>query len=72
MLEQIVGHPGPPLKPLAKDAKIDGVVADTRAKEKNAKGIPIADSVNPKLPPGLELNDWIRQAEAAIYGVLAS
>jgi outer membrane protein len=72
VLEQIVGHPVPPLKPLAKDAKIEGVVADPRAKVKDAQGIPIADSVNPKLPPGQELNDWIRQAEAANYGVLAS
>jgi len=72
VLEQIVGHPVPPLRPLAKDAKIEGVVADPRAKVKDAKGIPIAESVNPKLPPGQELNDWIRQAEAANYGVLAS
>ena len=72
VLEQIVGHPVPPLKPLAKDAKIEGVVADPRAKAKDAKGIPIADSVNPKLPPGQELNDWVKQAEAANYGVLAS
>ena len=72
VLEQIVGHPVPPLKPLAKDAKIEGVVADPRAKTKDAKGIPIADSVNPKLPPGQELSDWIKQAEAANYGVLAS
>jgi outer membrane protein len=72
VLEQIVGHPVPPLKPLAKDAKIEGVVADPRAKVKDAKGIPIADSVNPKLPPGQELGDWVKQAEAANYGVLAS
>jgi outer membrane protein len=72
VLEQIVGHPVPPLRPLAKDAKIEGVVADPRAKVKDAKGIPIAESVNPKLPPGQELDDWIRQAEAANYGVLAS
>jgi outer membrane protein len=72
VLEQIVGHPVPPLKPLAKDAKIEGVVADPRAKTKDAKGIPIADSVNPKLPPGQELGDWVKQAEAANYGVLAS
>jgi outer membrane protein len=71
-LEQIVGHPVPPLKPLAKDAKIEGVVADPRAKMKDAKGIPIADNVNPKLPPGQELGDWVKQAEAANYGVLAS
>ncbi|MCM0028626.1 MAG: TolC family protein [Polynucleobacter sp.] len=72
VLEQIVGHPVPPLKPLAKDAKIEGVVADPRDKVKDAKGIPIAESVNPKLPPGQELNDWVKQAEAANFGVLAS
>lgn len=72
VLEQIVGHPVPPLKPLAKDAKIEGVVADPRAKVKDAKGIPIAESVNPKLPPGQALDDWVKQAEAANYGVLAS
>jgi outer membrane protein len=72
VLEQIVGHPVPPLKPLAKDAKIEGVVADPRAKIKDAKGIPIAESVNPKLPPGQALDDWVKQAEAANYGVLAS
>jgi outer membrane protein len=72
VLEQLVGHPVPPLRPLAKDAKIEGVVADPRAKVKDAKGIPIADSVNPKLPPGQELGDWVKQAEAANYGVLAS
>lgn len=72
VLEQLVGYPVPPLKPLARDAKIEGVVADLRAKVKDAKGIPIADSVNPKLPPGQELGDWVKQAEAANYGVLAS
>jgi outer membrane protein len=72
VLEQLVGHTVPPLKPLAKDAKIEGVVADPRAKVKDAKGIPVADSVNPKLPPGQELNDWVKQAEAANYGVVAS
>lgn len=71
-LEQIVGHPVPPLKPLAKDAKIEGVVVDPRAKVKDAKGIPVADSISPKLPPGQELGDWVKQAEAANYGVLAS
>jgi outer membrane protein len=70
VLEQIVGHPVPPLKPLARDAKIEGVVADPRAKVKDAKGIPIAESVNPKLPPGQELSDWVKQAEAANYGCL--
>jgi outer membrane protein len=72
VLEQIVGHPVPPLKPLAKDAKIEGVVADPRVNVKDVKGIPIADSVNPKLPPGQELGDWVKQAEAANYAVLAS
>jgi outer membrane protein len=72
VLEQLVGHTVPPLKPLAKDAKIEGVVADPRAKVKDAKGIPIAESVNPKLPPGQELSDWVNQAESANYGVLAS
>jgi outer membrane protein len=72
VLEQIVGHSVPPLKPLAKDSKIEGVVTDPRAKVKDARGIPIAESVNPKLPPGQELNDWVKQAEAANYGVLAS
>jgi len=72
VLEQLVGHTVPPLKPLAKDAKIEGVVTDPRAKTKDAKGIPIAESVNPKLPPGQELSDWVKQAEAANYGVLAS
>jgi outer membrane protein len=72
VLEQIVGYPVPPLKSLIKDAKIEGVVADPRAKTRDTKGIPIADSVNPKLPPGQELSDWIMQAETANYGVLAS
>jgi len=71
-LEQIVGHPVQPLKPLAKDAKIEGVVVDPRVKVKDSKGIPLADSINPKLPPGQELGDWVKQAEAANYGVLAS
>ncbi|MDP3620345.1 MAG: TolC family protein [Polynucleobacter sp.] len=72
VLEQIVGHPVPPLKPLMKDAKIEGVVADPRAKTTDAKGIPIAESINPKLPAGQTLDDWVKQAEAANYGVLAS
>ena len=72
ILEQIVGYPVPPLKPLAKDAKIEGVVADPRAKVKDIKSIPSVESVNPKLPLGQELKDWVEQAEAANYGVLAS
>ena len=72
VLEQIVGRPVLHLKPLAKDAKIEGVVADPRVTARDAKGIPIADSVNPKLPPGQELNDWVMQAEAGNYGVMVS
>ena len=35
------------------------------------KGNPIADSVNPHLPPGQTLDDWIHQAESANFNVLA-
>jgi outer membrane protein len=72
VLEQIVGRPVLHLKPLAKDAKIEGVVTDPRVKARDAKGTPIADSVNPKLPLGQELNDWVLQAEAGNYGVMVS
>ncbi|WP_114639792.1 TolC family protein [Polynucleobacter necessarius] len=71
VLEQLVGHPVGPLKPLIKDAKIDGVLKDPRSKTKDTKGNPIADSVNPQLPPGQTLDDWINQAEAANFNVLA-
>jgi outer membrane protein len=71
VLEQIVGHPVGPLKPLVKDAKIDGVLKDPRAISKDAKGNVIAESVNPQLPPGQTLNDWINQTEAANFKVLA-
>ena len=71
VLELLVGHPVSALKPLMKDVKIDGVVRDPRAKSKDANGYPIAESVNPKLPPGQTLDDWIKQAEAANFGVLA-
>jgi outer membrane protein len=71
VLEQLVGRPVGPIKPLVKEAKIDGVLKDPRSKTKDAKGIPIAESVNPQLPPGQTLDDWIRQAEAANFGVLA-
>jgi outer membrane protein len=71
VLEQLVGRPVGPIKPLVKDAKIDGVLKDPYAKNKDSKGIPIADSVNPKLPPGQTLEDWINQAEAANFNVLA-
>ena len=70
-LEQIVGRPVGALKPLVKDAKIEGVLKDPRSKSKDTKGNPIADSVNPHLPPGQTLDDWINQAEAANFNVLA-
>ena len=70
-LEQIVGRPVGALKPLVKDAKIEGVLKDPRSKSKDVKGNPIADSVNPHLPPGQTLDDWINQAEAANFNVLA-
>ena len=71
VLEQLVGRPVGPLRPLIKEAKIDGVLKDPRSKSKDAKGIPIAESVNPQLPPGQTLDDWINQAEAANFNVLA-
>jgi outer membrane protein len=71
VLEQLVGRPVGPIKPLVKDAKIDGVLKDPSAKNKDSKGIPIADSVNPQLPPGQTLEDWIKQAEASNFNVLA-
>lgn len=71
VLEQIVGRPVGALKPLVKDAKIEGVLRDPRSKSKDEKGNPIADSVNPHLPPGQTLDDWINQAEAANFNVLA-
>ena len=72
VLEQLVGHPVGPLRPLVKDSKIDGVLKDPRSKNKDAKGIPIAESVNPQLPPGQTLEDWINQAESANFNVLAN
>ena len=71
VLEQLVGRPVGPLKPLTKEAKIDGVLMDPRSKNKDAKDIPIAESVNPQLPPGQTLDDWIKQAESANFNVLA-
>ena len=71
VLELLVGHPVSALKPLMKNAKIDGVVRDPHSKSKDANGHPIAESVNPKLPPGQTLEDWIKQSEAANFGVLA-
>ena len=71
VLEQLVGHPVGPLKPLIKEAKIDGVLKDPRSKNKDGNGIPIAESVNPQLPKGQTLEDWIHQAETANFNVLA-
>jgi outer membrane protein len=71
-LEQLVGHPVGPLRPLIKEAKIDGVLKDPRTKSKDSKGNPIAESVNPQLPPGQTLEDWINQAESANFNVLAN
>ncbi|OYY06369.1 MAG: type I secretion protein TolC, partial [Polynucleobacter sp. 35-46-11] len=62
VLEQLVGRPVGALKPLTKEAKIDGVLKDPRSKTKDSNGIPIADSVNPHLPKGQTLEDWIHQA----------
>ena len=71
VLEQLVGRPVGALKPLVKEAKIDGVLQDPRSRMKDGKGIPIADSVNPTLPKGQTLEDWIHQAESANFNVLA-
>ena len=71
ILEQLVGRPVPALKPLAKEAKIDGVVRDPRAKVKEALPAP-SENINPQLPPGQTLNDWIHQAETANFGVLGA
>ncbi len=70
-LEQLVGRPVGALKPLMKDAKIEGVLKDPRSKSKDSKGNPIAESVNPHLPPGQTLDDWIHQAESSNFNVLA-
>lgn len=76
VLEQIIGRPVASLKPLAKDATIAGVVIDPRMQSKTNKNsvgaTANANGINPNLPPGQTLDDWVRQAEAANYGVLAS
>ena len=72
ILEQLVGHPVGPLKPLVKQAKIDGVLKDPQSKSKDNKTVPLVESVNPQLPPGQTLDDWINQTEAANFKVLAS
>lgn len=71
VLEQLVGRPVSTLKPLTKEAKIDGVLKDPHSKTKYSKGVPITDSVNPLLPKGQTLEDWINQAETANFNVLA-
>jgi outer membrane protein len=71
VLEQIVGRPVGALKPLIKDAKIEGVLKDPRSKSKDTKDNPVAESVNPHLPPGQTLDDWIQQAESSNFNVLA-
>jgi outer membrane protein len=71
VLEQLVGRPVGGLKPLTKEVKIDGVLKDPRSKSKDANINVITDSVNPQLPPGQTLQDWINQAEAANFSVLA-
>uniref|UniRef100_B1XTA0 Type I secretion outer membrane protein, TolC family n=1 Tax=Polynucleobacter necessarius subsp. necessarius (strain STIR1) TaxID=452638 RepID=B1XTA0_POLNS len=70
-LEQIVGRPVGALKPLIKNAQIGGVLKDPRSKSKDSKGNPIAENVNPQLPPGQTLEDWINQAESSNFNVLA-
>ena len=71
VLEQLAGRPVGALRPLTKEAKIDGVLKDPHSKSKDVKGNPIADIVNPQLPSGQTLDDWIKQAEAANFNVLA-
>ncbi|QWE30986.1 TolC family protein [Polynucleobacter sp. Adler-ghost] len=71
VLEQLTGRPVGSLRPLIKEAKIDGVLKDPRSKNKDSNGIPIAESVNPQLPKGQTLDDWIQQAETANFNVLA-
>ena len=72
VLEQLVGHPVGALKPLVKAAKIDGVLKDPRSKSKENKSATLVDNVNPVLPPGQTLDDWINQTEAANFKVLSS
>ena len=72
VLEQLVGRPVGPLKPLTKEAKIDGVLKDPYSKNKNGNNISATESVNPQLPKGQTLEDWINQTETANFNVLAS
>jgi len=72
VLEQLVGHPIPAVKPLSKTAELEGVAKDPKSKLKNpTPSATVADSVNPNLPPGQTLADWTHQAENANFNVLA-
>jgi outer membrane protein len=71
-LEQLVGRPVGSLKPLTKEAKIDGVLKDPYSKNKNGNNISATESVSPQLPKGQTLEDWINQTETANFNVLAS
>ena len=70
LLEQLTGRPVGSLRPLIKEVKIDGVLKDPRSKNKDGSSIPISESVNPQLPKGQTLDDWIQQAETANFNVL--
>ena len=71
VLEQLAGRPVGALRPLTKTAKIDGVLKDPRSQTKDGYTPPPTDSVNPLLPKGQTLDDWILQAETANFNVLA-
>lgn len=71
ILEQLAGRPIGALTPLTKEVRIDGVLKDPRSKNKVSSNTPLIDSVNPQLPKGQTLDDWIAQAEAANFNVLA-
>jgi outer membrane protein len=72
ILEQLVGHPVPAVKPPNKNAELEGVANDPRTKSKNPTPTPLVDdSINPKLPPGQTLEDWIHQVENANFNVLS-
>ncbi len=71
ILEQLTGRRVGMLKPLRKEAKIDSVLKDSRSKSNDTNKTPVAESVNPPLPKGQTLEDWIKQAETANFNVLA-
>jgi outer membrane protein len=72
VLEQFVGHPIPSVKPLSTDAKIEGVASDPHARSKYQLPAIDTTTINPSLPPGQTMEDWIHQAENGNFGVLAS